>query len=475
MNSLTENLKSPFVIPALLTCVLVSQIVLIGREISETSADREKPIQATRTTTSVLPATAAPDDHATAMVAEAESAFQNDKESLAIGLLSAALAIDPANGRAIDTYRDRLRARFQAAVESHDWELAGIQVAAYDSTVRGALRGAATKTAVELLVARQEDVTRWEEVLALAREKFVNEEIVAIEKQLVGASSDMLSALDSRIRQLPTDELADELVEGLADLALRLVRLKQESRLGALRVEFDKLTASANSPGIDAAGLRELRVQAEQLNAQIAEARLQGAGDQTTFQAACQDVLSQLDQRLQINSIRQMQTIAEVDARKAVSDAKAILDDLKKNSASKSYQWRGGKLAEAELHLNAIDRLCSIAIQNETRQLVESIRKDAIKYRAQQSREYNLWAIGVLEASIADYKKAKGWFNDDEDAFMKTMREKVGQIDPQHLHPVTYSLFAEMFMKFLGELDPPQKVAVTQAVETGDKKPLSDF
>ncbi|GEM_PF-6470243 len=201
---------------------------------------------------------------------------------------------------------------------------------------------------------------------------------------------------------------------------------------------------------------------------------MQGA-QTANVQAECHDLLSQLDQRLQVHSVRQMQSIADADARRAVDEAKAILQEVEANTHSRQLQWRGEKLAEAELHLNRIDKLCSIAIQNEARQVLEAIRRQAIAFRTQQAREYNLWAIGNLEQSIADFKRAKGWFNDNEEEFMKTLREKVGRIDPQHLHPVTYSLFAEMFQKFLSELNPDQKVKVTRAVETTERKPLSDF
>lgn len=414
------------------------------------------------------------DGNADRLVAEAESAFQADKERLAIALLASALVIRPNNAKAIDAYRNRLRSRFQAALKEHDWDTAETEIAAYDSTVRSALRGAVTKPAVEAIVGRQDEVSRWEQELIQARDQFLKAEISAIEGQLDGADAETLSALDVRVRQLPTDGLTDESVERVANLALKLVRLEQEGRLRTLEEDLDKTSGSAIKPKVDPAALRELRIHAEHLNARIAEARLQGA-EATQMQSACQELLSQIDQRLQVNSIRQLQTIADADAKKAIDDSRVILSDLKKNGASKTYQWCGGKLAEAEVYLNKIDRLCSVAIQTETHDLLESIRRDAIAFRAQQARAYNLWAIGVLEESVSDYKKAKGWFNDDEEAFMKTMREKVGQIDPQHLHPITYSLFAELFQKFLGELEPSQKVTVTRAVESAERRPLSDF
>lgn len=417
---------------------------------------------------------AQPDNRVSPLVTEAESAFQGGKDQFGIALLTAALNNDPDNGRAIEVYQTRLRQRFEKALDDQDWESAELQVAAYDATIHGAFRGAATKEDVQALVERQEQVARWEQQLSDERECFLRQEIAAITQQTAAADETTISNLDARLRQLPTQGLDDELVGELAALALHIERRHQIARLDSLKAQLAKLTAASANPKTGMSELRELRIQSEQLSAQIVEARVQGAED-IKLQAACQDLLTQLDQRLQVSALRQMQTIADADAKNAIDEARRKLDVLQQKNKSESRQHFGETLAAAERLLLRIDRLCSTGIQDEAHGLLECIRAQVVILRTEQLREYNLWAIGVLEESIADYKKAKGILDDDEQAFMTALREKIGRIDPQHLHPVTHSLFAEMFQKLLSELDPDQKIAATRAVESAERRPLSDF
>ncbi|MCE9604659.1 MAG: hypothetical protein K8U03_07115 [Planctomycetia bacterium] len=408
------------------------------------------------------------------LVLKAELEFSQGHDAPAITLLSAALLADPDNDQALDAYRNRLRAKFDAGLKEHDWDLCELQVAAYDAVVRSALRGAVSAEDVQSIIQRQDEVARWENEAAQKQSEIIAHELDTLEKEVSSASRNQLELLNKRLRLISPDNLSDALRDRLTALALVIVEMEQKSLRLELQVEFDGLEKSAKKEDLATSKLHELRIQGEYLNGKIVEAKLQGS-DLTAEQAACQGLLAQLERRIQVLSIRQMQTIADADAKKAIAEARSILELIDKDTSIKTGHARGRKLAEAEIGLNQIDRLCSTACQIEANQLLEEIRRRAIAQRTQQTRDYNLWAIKMLEESIGDYAKAKGWFNDDEEAFKKVLGEKVGRIDPQLLHPVTYSLFADMFQKFLSELSSSDKVAVTRVVEEMQRRPLSDF
>ena len=63
---------------------------------------------------------------------------------------------------------------------------------------------------------------------------------------------------------------------------------------------------------------------------------------------------------------------------------------------------------------------------------------------------------------------------DDEEAFKKILREKVGAIDTNHLHPATYALFTEMFQKLFSELSNEDRVEITHVIELAEKRRLTD-
>ena len=408
------------------------------------------------------------------LVAKAESEFRQGHETPAIALISAALLADPDNDKALDSYRNRLRTKLDAGLKEHDWELCELQVTAYDAVVRTALRGAESIEAVNSIIRRQDEIARWESDVSRTRNEVIAREVDELEAALSKADQETLASLDARLRQISPEYLGDPLRERVAVLAVKFEEHEQAALRAKLKAELAEMKAAAETAELPIQKLQELRVVGEHLHAKIVEAKLQGA-DLAADQAACQDLLSQIDQRLQVLSVRQMQTIADADAKRAITDARSVLEAVEKSTELKTGQARGAKLAEAEIGLNQIDRLCSTACQIEASQLLETVRRRALGLRTQQTREYNLWAIQMLEESIGDFARAKGWFNDDEEAFKKVLGEKVGRIDPQFLHPVTYSLFADMFQKFLSELDASDKVAVTRVVEEMPRRPLSDF
>jgi hypothetical protein len=222
--------------------------------------------------------------------------------------------------------------------------------------------------------------------------------------------------------------------------------------------------------------LRELSVRGQHLRARALEAKLDGA-EITQVQAGCDELVAQLDQRLQIQSIRQMQHIADADARDDLSKVDGILQEIDSKYSGSTYQWCGERLVEAETRLNRIDKLCSQQVQEQCRKRQEDIRKRALKYRISQQKEYNLWAIGVLQEAIKGHSEATPWYwKNDREKLKTIISDRIGEIDPQHLHPVTHALFAEMFQKVLTDLkDNDLKVEVTRNVEQKPKKPISDF
>ncbi len=172
--------------------------------------------------------------------------------------------------------------------------------------------------------------------------------------------------------------------------------------------------------------------------------------------------------------------MADADAIEAVSRVDTILKDIDeklKNPEDVKYQWCGERLVEAELLLNRIDRLCSQEIQEKARKFQEEIRKRALSYRVKQQQKYNVWAIKVLEDAMKAHSGATPWYwKNDRNKLKEIISDHLGEIDSQHLHPVTHALFTEMFQKVLSDLkDNDLKVEVTRNVEMKEKKGLSDF
>lgn len=410
--------------------------------------------------------------HAAPLVENARRAFSESKDDLGVALLAAGLMVTPDDEGGLDLYRRRLSTRFENALKDKEWDVAEVQIAAYDSALRDALQTTSTPEAVERLVGRREQLKDWDTQLQRALEAEIDE----IQTQLQDPQADQLPGLEQRVTSIPANRLDDVVRRELAAVARELVRFQDKGRLSDFQNRLANLESRAKAETALTNDLRILQVEAERLHADVVEYDLDG-GDAEGLLGRCRSLLAQLDQRLQVRSVREMQMIADVEGRQALEAARVLYGEAQEFRSDRNRTWQsaGEKLVAAELQLARIDRLASLALMEETRALAETIKKDSLVYRANQQRRYNLWAIQQLEESIGDFRKAQGILNDNEDAFMEILENKIGQIDPQHLHPVTHSLFSEMYQKLIAELDNDSRVEITRAIESADRKPLSDF
>ena len=314
----------------------------------------------------------------------------------------------------------------------------------------------------------------WEADLRRVRDKSAHDEIADLKHDLADSDSGTLKALEQRVKELPVDSFGQEVRHELAAFAASLFDRQNQIEIADLNDQLEKAKSQAAGPQLKSSELWLLRVQVQQVQSRLLEAKLNGASVEKVA-ARCEELLLNLDQRLQVMSVRQMQEIADADAIKELQTAKGIFTKMLNESTGNTWQWCGEQTAEAEQHVLRIDRLCSAEMQLQARHLLQKYRKDALESKAGQQRAYNRWAIGVLEDSMKQYKDAKGIFKDDKDRLKQILAEKVGEIDPANLHPVTLALFTEMYQKILSDLKDDQKVEVTRAVQEKMKKPLSDF
>jgi hypothetical protein len=430
---------------------------------------------------------------------EARAAFRDGKDDAGVAYLSAALVAEPANADALNLYEERLRNHFEEAIRSRDWELAQVHVAGYDSAVRAGLKGVRTKAQVQDLLERQRKLAAWETSLREKRDQFACEEVSAVLEKLDTDDRAELHILEIRLKKLPLAVLGTEARAQLASAALRLRERDFSAETKGLARDYEQLSSEARKEGLQARDLRQLSVRAQNLRTRVIEAKVANpdvirftpsqaarlpassaaklAGpDIVRMEADCDGLLAELEQRIQVLSIRKMQQVADGDAVWVLKRVDAILQEIDKATESKC-QWRGEKLAEGEALLFRIDRLCSEEMQTESRKRQEDIRKRAVKYRVQQQALYNAWAIDVLEQAMKEHSAATPWYwLKDRGKLKEIISDRLGEIDSQHLHPVTHALFTELFQKILNGLgDNNLKIEVTKNVEQKEKKALSDF
>lgn len=459
----------PATVPLGLAIVVVLQIVLLGRgPLGSSASQGDDSVAGSRQSDSTNKVV---DDsrNSASLLAAAKTAFDANDSEKAVATLSAVLAREPSNPDALDLYRDRLHQQFDAANSERDWELAQVQIAAYDSAIRAGLVACASPDDVESLWRRQEELRSW----ASSLEKKVATEANDIEAKIDGCQPDTLAGLETRLRELPTARLTQDMLGRLVALAQRITERQNGLSTEIRRARLAKLRVRAESADLDLNALRELQTESETLYSEIVEADVRGHHDQE-LQTASRGLLSEVDRRLQIKSLHEMQAISDADAAHSLKRAVTLLETARASVKEGKFQSAGEKLAEAELVLGAIDRLASVDAQLKARKLADEIRRDALATRSQQERKYNLWAICQLEQSIADYKKAAGIFNDDEEALKRILRDKVGAIDSNHLHPATYALFTEMFQKLFSELSNEDRVEITRVIELAEKRRLTD-
>lgn len=483
-------------VPVLLTAVFVLELVnLIRRPSPEqptpstrpspsppptvTASDaiaEKKPNQKDQSTVSSIrppaatraPGAAATEDPTTALVAASTSAFERNDSESAIALLSAALSKRPNDPAALNLYRERLGEQFQVALKDMDWNQAQLQIAAYDSAIRAGLVACNSTRDVEELLRRKDALKPWNSAL----DDKILAEIKSVKDAIGSAKAESLPGLQQRLRDLPTARASEAILQELLGISESIAQRNWALKANDLTARLKELRTQAESPQLDLQKLREIQGKAEALNVEVIDSRSDDpkAGELLT---QSRTFLGELDRRLQIQSLRETQSIADADAKQILDKATKIMATANDLANAAKHQAAGEKLAEAELVLGSIDRLASLSIQKQVRKLSADIRGRAIAVRSRQERDYNLWAIEQLEKSIADYKKAVGYFRDDKEAFKKILREQVGVIDPQHLHPATYALFSEMFQKLFSELTNEERAEITKVIEETQKRRLA--
>ena len=401
----------------------------------------------------------------------AKVAFAEDSNERGVALLSAALAKRPDFVAALDLFGERLRIQFDKAMEEADWELAQAQIPTYETAIRSGLAGCASVDDVDALLKKLHDLEPW---TAALNDK-VKSELAAISKSVDDKTTtdEALQGLDARLRDLPTARIHDAVLKDLFELTNKVAVRRNHLRREKLTERLAQLRTESQRTELKLATVRELITSADQLHSEVVE--LQPEDDNNKrFTTEVRDLRDQLDRVFQVRSLHETQTISDKDATLALEQARRLLTTGRSLANDGKLRMAGEQLAEAELTLGTVDRLSSLAVQKQARKMADEIRREAIGFRVQQERLYNLWAIGQLEDSLADYEKALGWFKNDKEAFKKALREKVGVIDAQLLHPATHALYTEMFQKLYGGLANAERAEITKAIELSDKRPLSD-
>lgn len=470
MLSLQRLSTNPATLPVGLTVVVVLQFAILIRgnpappTTTVTDAGNGQPKSAA---TSVFNKEG--DESIASLIAAAKTAFAADNADKAVALLSASLARDPAHPQALDLYRDRLHQQFDTALTERDWELAQVQMAAYDSAIRAGLVACLSSEQVDGLWRRQDELRSWTSTL----DEKVLAECNDIEAKVDDSQPDVLPGLEARLRDLPTARITDDTLKRMVHLTERIATRQHGLNARRRRDRLAELRDRAQATDLDLNTLRELQTEVEVLHSEIVEGGVVGDTGRELLNSS-RGLLGEVDRRVQVKSIHEMQTIADTDAAQSLEKAKKLVAVAHETTKQEKFQAAGEKLAEAELVLGTVDRLASITVQLQARKLTDEIRREALAVRSQQERRYNLWAICQLEQSIADYKKASSIWNDDEVAFKKILREKVGTIDPNHLHPATHALFTEMFQKLFGELSNEDRVEITRVIELAEKRRITD-
>ena len=407
------------------------------------------------------------------LVQAAKVAFskQPAQEERGIALLSAALALQPHSVAGLDLYQEVLRGKYVAALEQSDWNLARTQLLILENTIQAGLADCQSETDVTQLLERLQVAKKWTTEFHTG----IQRELADIQKRLEGPPVDesVLQGLRIRIETIPATGLPDPLTSQLLTLATRVAERQLQGEQRELQAIYLQLKGRSEKADVDLSTLRELQAHAEHLLH-----RVLGVQSQQTFELKLignvRELCDQLDQFLQVRSLRAGQQLSDQEARNSLQLAQELLTKAKSSQKSRKFQAAGQSLAEAELLLGQVDRLSSLPVQKQARELGEQIAREAIGVRVQQQRMYNLWAITQLELSLADYKAAQGYFANDKEAFKKSLRERVGVIDPQLLHPATHALYTEMFQRLYSGLDNANRAEITKAIELTDKKPLSD-
>lgn len=385
--------------------------------------------------------------------------------------MSAALALHPNSIEALDFYGERLRIQFGKALEEGDWELAQAQIPAYEIAIRSGLACCRSIDDVEGLLKKLDDV----KPLASALNDRVKSELGAISMCVEdnAVTEEALEGLDARLRDLPTARIQDAVLKDLFELTNKATERRNHLRAEKLTARLSQLRTESQRTELKLASVRELQARVDQLHSEVMELR-HDDGSNKKLVTETRDLRDQLDRLLQVRSLHETQTISDKDANQSLEQARRLLAKARSLAKDGKLQTAGEQLAEAELILGTVDRLSSLDVQKQVRKTADEIRREAIGLRVQQERFYNLWAIGQLEDSLADYEKALGWFKNDKEAFKKALREKVGVIDAQALHPATHALYTEMFQKLYGGLSNVERAEITKAIELADKRPLSD-
>lgn len=410
-------------------------------------------------------------------IAAAAKAFESEDIDRGTALIAAALVQAPGNLDALRVYEKVLKQRLDTAIANADWDAAGIQVAAYDQIIRDGLRGARSVADVDKLLAFSRRVDDWGAQIDQAQAAAVRE-VLALVKQDLQQPNPNYESLAATLIELPLDQLPEDLAEEVAAVSTAISAARARSRLERMKTDIESLQAEARAPALSPIALQALRARADALLSEWFSNQAANAALTAEPLESLREIISQLDERLQVDAIRRVQTIADADAIQLVEHAKQLLLNATKPESQKdspTFQQRGELLAQAEVLLSRVDQLCSAQVRQDTQILLQQLRKHAVVYRVLQQKAYNQWAVAVLEEALALYQDGKGWVYDNEGRFRRVLRDKVGQIDPSLLHPAVYALYSDMFHRLMKELVPKQQAVITADILKSKHKELSEF
>ena len=237
----------------------------------------------------------------------------------------------------------------------------------------------------------------------------------------------------------------------------------------------------------DATGETDLRIvilRAERLRDDAVARMLDDPGGQADRNLSeTETLLSDLGTRLEKLSISALRAEADSQTERVLADVRGILDGVSKGREAKlndgvaepSWQSLGDRLVEAELLAGGVHPLSSESLRREAQETLSRLRKEAVAVRAGQQSAYNDWAVDRIKEAIEDYNAGVGLFNDDEGRFASALGNRLGPIEPRHLHPAVSTLYGEIYQKLISELDEKQKVRATEAVERKAKRALEEF
>lgn len=368
-----------------------------------------------------------------------------------------------------------LHAKVRESLSSGDDDRAFAYLAAIianDPSNSDILKTLQTETTKTIVAIEQADT----ESLASAESR------LAVFEEVIRAAMSSASSVDQVDQLLQAEEAASKLRARFVAVMQKQANVEISNELH----QVDEIAASDVERMSDTEARKLIR-RSDRLLERIVDSSV-GAESEADFDepiAKLQGLQSRLDRRLEELSLSALQRTADSQTNEVLSKLENLLrkarEDVRRKRQGKSgtedllWQDIGRDLVEAELVATGIHPMASPDLQARASKSITELRKESVAVRAEQQASYNDWAISKIKTAISKYRGAKGWTNDDEEKFMETVREELGPIEPQYLHPAVSTLFSEMYQKLISELSEQQKIAATEAVESAEKLSLESF